>query len=392
MVLQFAILIVVGIATAVVYGQTNYAMNESLRFDKEQILLIESGCTAALKAEIIALPGVRGAACSWNAAGGSWRGVVTGPDGADRSNFYLTPLDFGFFEVYGMKPIAGRLFERERGSDEAAPDGATNPPVIINESAMRLLGFVAPNAALGQFVEWRRMLPSRESVNTRPLLPSQIVGVVPDFFTMYAPDPNRPQIFYADMSMSAPYRGDGSVAHAQYLNVKLADMRVPETLRSIDALWDKLGDPDHPIVRRFVDQELQNIYSDVIRQGVLLGVFAGVALFISVLGLFGLAAFTAEQRTKEIGIRKSMGATPRDIVSLMLWQFAKPVLWANIVAWPVAYFVMRRWLDGFANHIDLSPWMFLAASILALIVAVVTVIGHALLVARAQPVTALRYE
>ena len=126
--------------------------------------------------------------------------------------------------------------------------------------------------------------------------------------------------------------------------------------------------------------------------GKLANYFAVIAILISCLGLFGLALFTAEQRTKEIGIRKSMGATRTDILRLMLWQFARPVLWANLIAWPVAYFAVRRWLDGFAYRIELEPWMFLAASGLALAIALLTVIGHALLVARAHPVSALRYE
>jgi putative ABC transport system permease protein len=146
------------------------------------------------------------------------------------------------------------------------------------------------------------------------------------------------------------------------------------------------------VKRRFIDEFLQTVYMDVIRQGQLFGLFAGVAIFLAALGLFGLAVFTAEQRTKEIGIRKAMGANRRDILRLVLWQFAQPVLWANLIAWPVAYLFMRRWLEGFAAHIELTPWMFLGASGLALGIAVLTVAGHALLVARVRPVTALRYE
>ena len=120
--------------------------------------------------------------------------------------------------------------------------------------------------------------------------------------------------------------------------------------------------------------------------------FSGIAVFIACLGLFGLSVFTAETRTKEIGIRKSMGASRANILRLLLWEFSKPVLWANLIAWPVAYYFMNRWLEGFAYHVDLAPWMFVAASGVALVIAIATVISHALLVARAQPVTALRYE
>jgi putative ABC transport system permease protein len=128
------------------------------------------------------------------------------------------------------------------------------------------------------------------------------------------------------------------------------------------------------------------------RQMNILAGLAAIAVFIAALGLFGLSALTAEQRTKEIGVRKAMGARTGDVLRLLLWHFVKPVLWANAIAWPVAYLFLQRWLEGFTDHIELKPWMFLAASALALAIAVLTVAGHALLVARAQPVNALRYE
>jgi putative ABC transport system permease protein len=113
---------------------------------------------------------------------------------------------------------------------------------------------------------------------------------------------------------------------------------------------------------------------------------------VASLGLLGLAVFTAERRTREIGVRKAMGASRMDILRFIGWQFAQPVLIANLLAWPVAWFFMRRWLEGFAYHVDLGPLSFLSASALALIIALITVMGHAILVSRARPVEALRYE
>lgn len=173
--------------------------------------------------------------------------------------------------------------------------------------------------------------------------------------------------------------------------MKLKGARIPETLTSIDRLWATAGE-SRAITRSFLDQRVQELYLDITRQSEFFTGLAATAIVIAVLGLFALSAFTVEQRTKEIGIRKSMGAHRGDIIRLLLWQFAKPVLWANLIAWPAAYLAMRRWLEGFAYHIELSPWMFLAASALALAIAIATVFGHALLVARAQSVTALRYE
>ena len=121
-------------------------------------------------------------------------------------------------------------------------------------------------------------------------------------------------------------------------------------------------------------------------------IFAAFAVLISCLGLFGLAAFTAERRTKEIGIRKVLGARTRDIVQLLVWQFSRPVIVANLIAWPVAWWAMRNWLDEFETRIDIGPAPFLVAGLLALLIAVATVVGHAVRVARANPIHALRYE
>ncbi|HEX5690897.1 MAG TPA: FtsX-like permease family protein, partial [Roseiflexaceae bacterium] len=131
---------------------------------------------------------------------------------------------------------------------------------------------------------------------------------------------------------------------------------------------------------------------DLKRQTQVASIFAGVALFIGCLGLFGLSAFNAERRTKEIGVRKAMGASTAAIMRLLVWQFMKPVLWANLIAWPLCAFFMQRWLNGFAAHIDLEPWLFAAATGVALCVALFTVIGHCYLAARSRPVNALRYE
>jgi putative ABC transport system permease protein len=134
------------------------------------------------------------------------------------------------------------------------------------------------------------------------------------------------------------------------------------------------------------------LYIDTIIQAAVIVIAAIVALTIAALGLFGLSAFTTERRTKEIGVRKAMGASSRDILGLLLWQFTQPVLWANLIAWPVSFFVLRWWLQGFAYHVDLAPWTFAAAGAGALMIAWATVFVHALRVARAKPVMALRYE
>jgi putative ABC transport system permease protein len=173
--------------------------------------------------------------------------------------------------------------------------------------------------------------------------------------------------------------------------VKLTGRQIPETLAAIDELWKHLGEP-RPIQRVFVDRYVQDQYAGDIKQGQMFAGFALVALFIACLGLFGLSAFTAERRTKEIGIRKAMGAGRGEMVRMLLWQFTRPVLWANLLAWPAGYFVMSRWLHSFAYRIDLAVWMFVVAGGVAISIAWLTVSLHAFAVARARPVEALRYE
>jgi putative ABC transport system permease protein len=143
---------------------------------------------------------------------------------------------------------------------------------------------------------------------------------------------------------------------------------------------------------QFMDQIINGLYADIVRQTKLFAAFSAVAVVVAALGLLGLAVFTAQRRTREIGLRKVMGASRSDILRFISWRFARPVLLANLIAWPCAWFVMRRWLEGFAYHVNVGVLTLLAGSALALVIALITVTGHALLVARSKPVEALRYE
>jgi putative ABC transport system permease protein len=162
-------------------------------------------------------------------------------------------------------------------------------------------------------------------------------------------------------------------------------------MRRVEAVWKRLA-PEVPFEGEFADDQLAELYlTDKARAQAFAG-FAMLAILIACLGLFGLAAFTAERRTKEIGIRKVFGARVRDIVRLLAWQFSKPVVLANLIAWPVAWWVMRDWLNSFDARIDLGPGPFVLAGMLALVVALGTISGHAVKVARLNPIHALRYE
>ncbi len=367
--LQFSVLILLAVAVAVINGQTVYSLRDGLRVARDQILVVYAPCRGPFADELRRMPGVTGAACS-NRDPFNMFGFISAirRDGTEF-NIGISGVGPGYFEVYGVRPVAGRLFAE--GRDDRGLAERTLPIVVLNETAVRELGFASPEEAVG------RTFINREN---RGGPPSEIIGVVPDF------------IFDLRSIKIPPIIYVGAFANPNsVLNVKLTGQDVPETLDRIDALWKRVGEP-RPMRRQFVEEYLQTKYIDVIRQQGFIGGLCATAIVVASLGLFGLSASTTEQRIKEIGVRKSMGATRTDILRLLLWQFAKPVIAANIIAWPAAYLVMQRWLEGFAYHINLELWMFLAASGFALVVALATVIGHALLVARAHPVDALRYE
>jgi putative ABC transport system permease protein len=173
--------------------------------------------------------------------------------------------------------------------------------------------------------------------------------------------------------------------------VRVQPSQLPAALSFIDHTWRQFA-PSIAIQRSFLNDGFDSQFRADERQENVFLLFVGIAIFIASMGLFGLAAFATERRTKEIGLRKTFGARTRDIILLLLWQFSIPVLVANLIAWPVAYYYLRRWLEGYAYRISLNPLYFVGAGAVALVIAWATVIVHAAHVARANPIDALRYE
>ncbi len=228
------------------------------------------------------------------------------------------------------------------------------PPVLINETAARDLGYTSPAAAIGKAFVWHQFA----SGDANALTPSEILGVVPDM-------PNSVQggvdpTFY----FIEPY--------TNMLSVRMTGKDMPATVAAIDRTWKATGNT-RPIQEVFLSQYRRTQYLDIIIQGATIGICAAAAIIIACLGLFALSAYTTERRTKEIGIRKVMGASTFDVVRLLVSQFTVPVVLAIIVAIPLGWLAMTHWLQGFASHVPLTWWSFVLAAGIALIVAWLTV-------------------
>jgi putative ABC transport system permease protein len=253
---------------------------------------------------------------------------------------------------------------------------------VINFTAMRKLGFASPRAALGRnwITSWKMSAEYSKVWADEYGRHAVITAVVPDFSFASIRNEILPTVY---SPWSEPF---GRMVH-----VKLNGRQIPETLAAIDRIYAQSG-IDAPMERIFLNDRMQALYRDVTRDAQFFAATAAIAILLACMGLVGIAVSTAERRTKEIGVRKAMGAgTPR-IVVLLLWQFSLPVLAGSIIAWPVAFWLMQRWLAGFAYRIELSWWFFAAASGTALALALLTVMGQAIQAARQKPVLALRYE
>jgi putative ABC transport system permease protein len=293
-------------------------------------------------------------------------------------------VDVDFFDTMGIELVAGRLFDENRPADDATlPFPATDEQeramaarginIVINQLAAQRMGWQDPADAVGKVVGVSYFDPEDGMVPTR------IIGVVRDSRFRSIRTPIEPIMF----------RQDRTFANAMLLRYDTSD---PQGVRSrVEQAWKRIA-PDVPFDGEFSEDRIAELYeAEQARSQVFAG-FAVLAVIVACLGLFGLAAFTAERRTKEIGIRKVLGARTRDIVRLLAWQFSKPVIVANLIAWPVAWWAMREWLNTFDARIDLGPAPFVLAGLLALAIAIGTIAGHAFRVARSNPIIALRYE
>jgi putative ABC transport system permease protein len=297
------------------------------------------------------------------------------PAASDLVNISAQLVDWDYVRTYGAKLLAGRDL-----SDTFANDDQTNlkraelvnrtTNVLINRSMLKYFNTSDPQAVIGKVFQI-----AQEGTRS----PMAVVGVVEDVRLASARE-ESPATYFSR-----------SAEDFYSMSIRFRDVSPIDMSKRIEALWKKFF-PDTPFTSKMVDEVMRGAYDVEIQRGNLFALFAGIAIVLCAAGLYGLAVFTAERRTKEIGIRKVLGASVTDIVKLLVWQFSKPVLIATLIAWPVAWWLMREWLNGFNVRIALTPIPFLAAGLLAMVIAWVTVTWHAMRVARMSPIHALRHE
>lgn len=370
-VFQFAVSVVLMVSTIVVMDQLHYMRSRDLGFQKEHLVTLDAQGVPnaqmtqhfeAVKQELLDLPGVVRASASATTPGGTLPLLLTVAEGMDegesRRMHYLF-ADHDFAETYGLHLVAGRLLSRDFETDAA--DGA-----LLNETAVASLGWASAEEALGR---WVQMGNQRRTV----------VGVIRDYHHYSLRQQVEPMVIL----MIPP------AFNAFTLRLETAEL--PATLDRLRQTWAGLF-PGHPFTYTFVDEAFDQQYQAETRLTRIIGAFAGLAILIACLGLFGLAAFTTAQRRKEIGVRKVLGASVPHIVALLSRRFATLVAVAFLLAVPVAYVALNAFLDDFAYRVSLGPGVFLLAGALALLIALLTVSGLAVRAATADPVRSLRTE
>jgi putative ABC transport system permease protein len=388
---QFAVSTGLIVCTTVIYSQTVYARSADPGYKREKILQVDNMSRYQLldrgEAFVERMKRVDGV----TAAGLTDIGVDTDnqnntgalvPGVSEPLNLGNYRVDEGFFGAMGLQLLAGRWFDKREADDATTPFPANSRieqaiasrgiAVVLNESGVRRLGFGTPQAAVGK--QFKTLYFSDE---IGPV-PMTVIGVVKDSRFRSVRNPVDDLMFVKARTglgtMIIRYNGD------------------PVGVRGrVEAAWKSLV-RDVPFEAKFSEDILTELYAAEDARAKIFAGFSVLAVIIGCMGLFGLASFTAERRTKEIGIRKVLGARSVDIVRLLVWQFSRPIIVANLIAWPIAYWLMRDWLNSFDQRIPLGPAPFLSAALLALGIAVSTVVGHALKVARSNPIHALRYE
>jgi len=368
-VFQFFISIILIVGTTVVYKQLSYIRHKKLGYDKEQVMILPDTWMLGKNQEVFR----QEVQNDFRVAGvSSSRYLPAGQ--SDNNNFFVSPgenstqlvktlryeVDENYIPTLGIQMLEGRNFSKEFVTDSGA--------VILNEAAANALGW--KQGAVGQNISRTDNHGKKETYN--------VIGIIKDFHFRSLHERISPLLM-----VLAPDQGT--------LIVKLKTKDIASLTSTLKKRWTELG-AEEPLNYSFLDERFNNTYKSEQKIGMILGIFTGLTIFVACLGLFGLAKFTAERRTREIGIRKVLGSSVTEIVNLLSIEFLKLVFLAFIIAAPIAWFIMNKWLQDFAYRINISWWVFIVAGLIALIIALATISFQAIKAAVANPVKSLRTE
>ena len=367
-VFQFAITIILFACTLIVYNQMKFIQDKNLGFNKEHVLVIQRAWALedhaqAFKDELLQNSNIISASNTDNLPGKLFGQTVFKPEDAPLSQQYplaIMSTDYNFSKTLGLKLADGRFFSRENVADTTA--------LILNEEAVKFMELKDP---IGK----RIVLPFDN--NTSRFY--TVIGILKDFHYESLHQRIRPLAIFLNKGQTS------------FLPIRIRPNNISKTISFIEDQWKKFV-PGKPFEYFFLDEDFDRLYQSEQKTGQIFTAFSILAIFIACLGLFGLTAFTVERRIKEIGIRKVLGASISTIVYLISKEFLKWVLIANLIAWPVAYYFMSRWLDNFAYRTEMTIWVFIFSGIIALIIALLTVSSQTIKAATANPVKSLRYE
>lgn len=368
---QFTVSIILFIGTFVVYNQLDFIRNRRLGFNKEQLVVIKKTDDITqkiepFKEELLKLPGVIHATNTTTLPGKNFSSnahQVAGAAGEETHLVWSMRSDTNFAETFEVEMVDGRFFSRDFSTDTSA--------VVLNQAAVKTLGLTDP---IGKVIVELGSTPDK-SINF------QVIGVMKDFHFESLHQKIRPMLIKLIRKNQA----------GKFVTVRVKPGNIPMTLSQMESIWRTFA-LNQAFEYVWFDRDFARIYEAEERTGQVFAVFSIIAICVACLGLLGLAAFTTEQRTREIGIRKALGASITGIVMMLSREFIRWVLAANIIAWPVAYFITRGWLQSFAYRVDIEIQMFLFSTVLAIIIAFVTVSYQVIKAALANPVEALKYE
>lgn len=345
----------------------DFIKNKNLGFDKEQLLVIEAeelgDSQLAFKEELKRNSQIINAAYSNSLPIFRLQlGIFNKPEDSQVNYSFITvAVDHDFFDTYGIKIKDGRKFDEKYGSEFES--------IILNETAVKELGYEDPTS--------KQLMTVFSENQTQQI---NIIGVLEDFHL---------QPLHEKIRGTALILKDSSAV--QFLSVKLSTTDIEETMDFIKAKWKEFG-AKKPMDYSFFDEQYDESYRAEMQSSKLFTSFSVLAIFIACLGLFGLTTFTAEQKTKEIGIRKVLGSSIPQIFVLLSKDFIKWVIVANLIAWPVSFYLMDNWLQNFAYRTEIGYFVFIYSAILALFIALITVSFQSLKAAFANPVNSLKYE